>query len=111
MKRSSVKDLTVGSPFKLIMGFMIPLLCGLLFQQIYNMVDTFIVGRVMGVEALAGVGSTGSINFLIIGACVGLCSGFAIPVARKFGEGDYQGLKNYVGNIVWLSTLFSILLP
>jgi len=110
MKRSSVKDLTVGSPFKLIMGFMIPLLCGLLFQQIYNMVDTFIVGRVMGVEALAGVGSTGSINFLIIGACVGLCSGFAIPVARKFGEGDYQGLKNYVGNIVWLSTLFSILL-
>ena len=110
MPRSSTKDLTKGSPFKLIIGFMIPLLLGLIFQQIYNMVDTFIVGRVLGVDALAGVGSTGSINFLIIGACVGLCSGFSIPVARKFGEGDDEGLKNYVGNIIWLSIIFSAIL-
>ena len=110
MARNSTKDLTKGSPFKLIIGFMVPLLLGLVFQQIYNMVDTFIVGRVLGVEALAGVGSTGCINFLIIGACVGLCSGFAIPVARKFGEGDHEGLKNYVGNIFWLAIIFSAIL-
>ena len=85
MAKSTVKDLTVGSPMKLILSFMLPLLFGLLFQQFYRMVDTAVVGNVLGVDALAGVGSTGSINFLVLGLCNGVCAGFAIPVDQKFG--------------------------
>ncbi len=77
------KDMTNGSPMKLILGFSIPLLFGYLFQQFYNLVDTLIVGRFLGVDALAAVGSTGSLNFLIIGFCMGVCNGFAIPLAHK----------------------------
>ena len=68
------KDMTNGSPMKLILGFSIPLLFGYLFQQFYNLVDTLIVGRFLGVDALAAVGSTGSLNFLIIGFCMGVCT-------------------------------------
>ena len=85
MQKSEVKDLTTGSPMKLILSFAIPMLLGFLFQQFYNMVDTIIVGKCLGVSSLAAVGSTGSINFMIIGFCTGACSGFAIPVAQKFG--------------------------
>ena len=70
---------------KLILGFMLPLLLGMLFQQFYNMVDTAIVGQFLGINALAGVGSTGSINFLVLGFVQGVCTGFAIPVAQMFG--------------------------
>ncbi len=74
---------------KLILGFCIPLLLGNLFQQFYSMVDTIIVGRYLGVNALAAVGSTGSVNFFIIGFCMGVCSGFAIPIAQKFGADSW----------------------
>ena len=87
-KKSAVKDLTNGSPVKLILGFALPLLLGMLFQQFYSMVDTIIVGKFLGAKALAAVGSTGSINFMIVGFCMGVCSGFAIPVAQMFGAGD-----------------------
>ena len=79
------KDMTVGSPMKLVLGFTVPLMFGNLFQQFYSMVDTVIVGRFLGTSALAAVGSTGSINFLIVGFCIGVCSGFSIPVAQSFG--------------------------
>ena len=79
------KDLTVGRPLKVIFNFAVPVFFGYLFQQFYNVVDTIIVGQFLGVSALAAVGSTGSLNFMIIGFCMGLCSGFAIPVAQKFG--------------------------
>ena len=82
------KDLTQGSPVRLILGFALPLLAGMLFQQLYNLVDTLIVGRFLGMEALAGVGATGSINFLVLGFCMGICSGFAIPVAQSVAIGD-----------------------
>ena len=62
--KSATKDMTVGSPMRLILGFSIPLLCGALFQQFYSVVDTVIVGRILGVNALAGVGATGSVNFI-----------------------------------------------
>jgi len=101
------KDLTTGSPTKLILGFLVPLLFGLLFQQVYNLVDTVIVGKYLGVSALAGVGATGSINFLILGFCNGTCSGFSIPVAQMFGAKDYKGLKKYVGNSVVLAVIFA----
>ena len=96
MQKSEVKDLTVGSPMKLILSFAVPMLLGFLFQQFYNMVDTIIVGKCLGVSSLAAVGSTGSINFMIIGFCTGACSGFAIPVAQKFGAGDYTGMRKFV---------------
>lgn len=110
MSRSSVRDLTQGSPMKLILGFMLPLLLGMLFQQFYNMVDTIVVGRFIGLNALAGVGSTGSINFLVLGFVIGMCAGFAIPVAQKFGSKDIDQLKKYVGNTVWVSIAFAAVL-
>lgn len=107
MAKDTTKDMTQGSPMKLILGFSVPLLFGFLFQQFYSVVDTVIVGRFLGVNALAGVGSTGSINFLIIGFCMGVCNGFAIPLAHKFGAKDYPGLRQYVANSMWLAILFA----
>lgn len=104
------KDMTNGSPLKLLIGFIVPTLFGFLFQQCYNIVDSVIVGRFLGVNALAAVGATGSINFLIIGFCIGVCSGFAIPIAQKFGAGDYVGLRKYVANSAWLSVAFALVM-
>lgn len=92
---------------KLILGFSVPLLFGFLFQQFYNVVDTIIVGQFLGVDALAGVGATGSINFLVIGFCIGVCSGFAIPISHKFGAKDYSGMRQFVANSCWLCIAFS----
>jgi len=110
VKKSTMRDMTSGSPLKLMVAFWLPLACGTLFQQFYNMVDTVIVGKFLGVNALAGVGSTGSINFMILGFCLGLCSGFAIPVAQKFGQKDYSGLRRYVANTAFLTVVFSAVL-
>ncbi len=107
MAKSVTKDMTSGSPMKLILQFCIPLFFGMLFQQFYSMMDTIIVGKFLGVGALAAVGATGSINFMIIGFCMGVCNGFAIPVAQQFGAGDYHALRKYVANSVWLSIAFS----
>lgn len=110
MAKDTTKDMTVGSPMKLILGFSIPLLFGFLFQQFYSVVDTVIVGRFLGMEALAGVGATGSVNFMIVGFCMGVCSGFAIPVAHKFGAKDYSGMRQVIANCVWLSVLFAVVM-
>ena len=69
-QRSTIKDMTNGSPAKLILGFAVPMLMGLLFQQFYSMVDTIIVGKFLGAKARAAVGSTGSINFMSVGFCM-----------------------------------------
>lgn len=102
MKNNSLKDLTTGSPTRLIISFMLPMLFGMVFQQLYCMVDAVVVGKFLGTQALAGVGSTTSISFLVIGFCNGLCAGFAIPVAQKFGQKDFDGLRKIVGNMIWL---------
>ena len=104
------KDMTKGSPMKLILGFSIPLFFGFLFQQLYSLVDTVIVGRFLGTDNLAAVGATGSINFLIIGFCMGVCSGFSIPLSHKFGAGDHEGLRKYAANCVWLAICFAVVL-
>lgn len=101
------KDMTNGSPMKLILGFSVPLLFGFLFQQFYNLVDTLIVGRFLGVDALAAVGATGSLNFLIIGFCMGVCNGFAIPLAHRFGAGDYKAMRAFMMNAVYLAVVFA----
>ena len=110
MASGATKKLTEGNPLNLILGFSIPMLAGLLFQQMYNLVDTIIVGQTLGDNALAAVGSTGSINFLINGFCMGICSGFAIPVAQRFGAESYDSMRKFVGNSIILSAIFSIVL-
>lgn len=104
------KDMTQGSPLKLILGFSIPMLFGMLFQQFYNLVDTMIVGKTLGVDALAGVGATSSINFMIIGFCMGICGGFAIPIAQQFGAKRFDELRRFLYNIYFLSIAFAIVL-
>ena len=110
MSGKAMKDMTKGSPMKLILGFLIPMLFGLLFQQFYSMMDTIIVGKYLGVRALASVGSTGSINFMIIGFCMGICSGFSIPVAQKFGEKNERALRRYVANSGYLAAGFAVVM-
>ncbi len=97
-----VRDMTHGSPARLIIGFWVPLVLGNLFQQVYNLVDSIIVGRFVGVDAFAGVSATGSLNFLIIGFLLGLCSGCAIPVAQAFGENDPHKMRKYFANAIYL---------
>ena len=104
------KDMTSGSPAKLIFGFAIPMFLGLLFQQFYSMVDTLIVGKFLGVNPLAGVGSTTSLNFMVLGFCMGVCNGFAIPVAQMFGAKEEHRLRRYVTNGAWLRIVFSIVM-
>lgn len=104
------KDMTQGHPGRLILGFAVPLLFGNLFQQFYNLMDTLIVGKFLGVTQLAAVGATGSVNFLIIGFCTGICSGFAIPISQKFGAKDESGMRRYIANSVWVSAAFTAVL-
>lgn len=102
------RDMTTGRPMPLILAFFFPLLAGNLFQQLYNMVDMMIVGRFVGTGALAAVGSTGSLHFLVIGLASGLTTGFCIPVARTFGAGDGEGMRRAVAAGTWLSGVISV---
>lgn len=86
-------DMTKGSPFRLIIKFIVPIIIGNIFQQLYSMVDTIIVGRYVGVQALAAVGATGTISFLILGFSQGLTTGFTIITGQRFGAGDEEGIK------------------
>lgn len=95
---------------KLILQFALPTLFGMLFQQFYNLVDTMIVGKLLGAQALAAVGSTGSINFFVIGFCMGVCNGFAIPVAQRMGAGEPSKMRRYVANSAYLAILFAVVL-
>ena len=100
-------DMTAGKPMKILLDFTIPVFIGNVFQQFYSMVDTLIVGKFLGVNPLAGVGSTTSLNFMVLGFCMGVCNGFSIPVAQKFGAKDESGLRRFVANSVWLSVIFA----
>ena len=109
MARSMMRDLTEGKPMRLVLSFAAPLLFGVLFQQFYSFVDTAIVGRYLGADKLAAVGSTGSVNFLVIGLCLGFCSGFAIPVAQAFGAKNEHEVRRTVWHSVILSAVLSVL--
>lgn len=104
------RDLTTGRPLGLIIEFAIPTMLGLLFQQLYAMVDSMIVGKLLGASALASVGSTNSINFLVIGFCVGICNGFAIPVAQALGARDHFRVRRLTLHCGYLSLLFALVL-
>ena len=108
--RNTATDLTEGTPWKIIMRFSIPLFFTFLLQQFYNMVDTIVVGQFLGKDALAGVGSTGAINFMIIGFCMGLANGFVIPVAQRYGAKDYKDMRRFVANSIWLTAFFAAIM-
>jgi len=110
MARSSARVLTEGNPAKLILLFAIPLLIGNLFQQLYSMADAFIVGRTLGVDALAAVGCTGSITFFIIGFAQGLSNGLSIVTAQRFGAGDEDGVRKSFGTSIVLCAATTVTL-
>lgn len=104
------KDLTVGSPLKLIILFTAPLLIGNIFQQLYNTADTMIVGRTISLDALAAVGVTGSLVFFMIGFAQGLTGGFSIITAQKFGNKDMEGVRRSVAASIILSAIITVIL-
>lgn len=103
-------DMTKGNPWKLIIYFSIPVLLGNLFQQFYNMADSVIVGQFLGEDALAAVGSTGSINFLVIGFASGIAQGFGVLISHAFGAKDDKLLKHYVAISLVLGLIISLLI-
>ena len=104
------KSMTEGKPLKLILQFAVPLLFGNLLQQMYNLVDAAIVGRVLGTGALAAVGATSSVQFLVLGFCIGICIGFGIPIAKSFGAERLDKMRSYIFNSVLLTALFAVLI-
>ena len=107
-KRSGTTDLTVGKPLFQILLFALPLVLGTLFQQLYSFADTVIVGRCLGTDALGAVGTTYSLNFLILGFVQGACVGFGIPAAETFGAKDKDGLQKYLLNGALLCLVLSV---
>lgn len=105
-----VRDMVNENPAKLILSFSIPLLIGNIFQQLYSMVDTIVVGRYLGVQALAAVGATGSLSFLVLGFINGITSGFSVLVAQSFGAGDEKRMRHFVAMSVYLGLLVSAVL-
>ena len=110
MSRSKVKDMTKGSPTKLILSFSLPVLLGNVVQQLYSIVDTIIVGQCLGTDALAAVGTTGPLNFLILGFVIGVTGGIAVIAAQRFGAKDEDGLKKSVAMSIMLSLGLTILM-
>ena len=104
------RDLTSGNPLKRILAFCMPLLVGNLFQQLYAVVDSIIVGKYLGVEPFAAIGSTGSLHGLIIGCAIGLCSGLCIPVAQNYGAGDVRALRKAEANGLYVAAIASLII-
>lgn len=110
MSSNNVNDMTVGSPMRAIFRFAVPLILGYILQQMYLIIDTVIVGRWIGVNALAAIGASTSIMFLIMGFCNGSCAGFAIPVAQAFGAKDFRKMRTYVSNSYRIAITFAMVI-
>ena len=110
MAKDTTNDMTVGNPVKLIIRFMIPMCLGNIFQQFYNIVDSIVAGQFLGVDALAAIGSTGSLMFFVTGWLNGLSSGFAILVSQWFGAKQYDKMRHYVAMSVYLAAAFAIVM-
>ena len=106
---AKVKNMTTGNPLSLIITFSLPLMAGNIFQQMYTVVDTMVVGKALGVDALAALGATDWLNWLVLGMIQGITQGFAILIARKFGAQNFEGLRKVVGSSVLLSVLWGLL--
>ena len=104
------KNMTEGRPVRLIVQFAVPLLIGNLLQQTYNIIDAAIVGRTLGTDALAAVGATSSVQFLVLGFCIGACTGFGVPIAQHFGADQLKTMRDYIFNAILLTILFAVIL-
>lgn len=104
------KSMTSGKPLRLIFEFALPLLLGNLLQQTYNIIDAAIVGRALGADALAAVGASSSVQFLVLGFCIGICAGFGVPVASAFGAGDNRKMRKYIKGSLILTAVFAVVL-
>lgn len=104
------KDLTVGNPLKVIVSYMIPVFLGLVLQQAYNLVDTLVVGRFVGSNALGGVGAASSLCLMVMGATMGLCSGFCIPISQAFGAKNEIKLRQYLAHSIYLSAINAVVI-
>ena len=108
MDNKHINDMTVGSPTRGIIHFALPLILGYILQQMYLIIDAAIVGRWIGVGALAAVGASSSIMFLVMGFCNGSCAGFAIPIAQAFGAKDYRKMRVYVANAIRIAAVMAV---
>ena len=106
----NTSDMTVGSPAQGILRFALPLILGYILQQMYLVIDAAIVGRWVSVEALAAIGASSSITFLVMGFCNGSCAGFAIPVAQMFGARNYSKMRAYVAHSIRIGVVIAIVL-
>lgn len=104
------KSMTEGRPLKLILQFAMPLLVGNLLQQTYNIIDAAIVGRVLGADALASVGASSSVQFLVLGFCMGAAAGFGVPVAKCFGAGKLEKMREYIFHAMVLTAIMAVIL-
>ena len=110
MAKDKTNDMTVGNPVSLIIRFMIPMCLGNIFQQFYNIADSIVAGQFLGVDALAAIGSTGSLMFFVTGWLNGLSSGFAILVSQWFGAKQYDKMRHYVAMSIYLAAAFAIVM-
>ena len=110
MKTSTISDMTAGNPVKLMLQFMVPVCLGNIFQQLYNIADSMIAGQFIGVDALAAIGSTGSLMFMVTGWINGLSSGFSILASQCFGAGKYDRMRHYTAMSVLLMTGITVLM-
>ena len=101
-------DMTVGSEFSHIIKFALPMLAGNIFQQLYNIADSMIVGRYLGADALASVGATGSITYFFYTLCIGLATGIGILISQNFGAGNHENVKKYIANSAYVLGVFGI---
>lgn len=107
---SRIKNMTEGKPLSLIFTFALPLMIGNVFQQLYTVVDTMVVGRALGVNALAALGAADWMNWMMLGIVQGLTQGFGILMAQKFGAGMKEDLRKVIGNSAHLSLISSLIL-
>lgn len=104
------KSMTEGRPLTLILQFALPLLMGNLLQQTYNMIDAAIVGQILGADALASVGASSSVQFLVLGFCIGICCGFGVPISKSFGAGKHEEMRNLIFHAMVLTGVFAVVL-
>lgn len=110
MSKEITRDMTSGKPLPLILQFALPLLVGNFFQQMYNVADAAIVGRCISADALAAVGASSSVQFLVLGFCIGICCGFGVPVAQRFGGKDYASMRAYIWHSIFITIAAAVIL-
>ena len=104
------RDLTTGSVWRHIIALAVSTFLGMAIQQFYSLADTAIVGQVLGADPLAGVGATGSLNFMVVFFCLGFCLGFAIPISREFGAKNHELMRRFTANGVFLSIGLAVIM-